>query len=137
MENAAWRMVLMTAVLAVLLGAAAEGQCTVRNDSDQSLVIVPTAKSSASVTYNVDSSVVLNGPQQHCYFRNPHTGHQKGPVMLANGRTYAIVDSQVQGEVNVCVTSFLGGLLSYGAVISAGIYPLGDVPQSKTLMRPL
>ncbi|MCO5612329.1 hypothetical protein L7F22_066596 [Adiantum nelumboides] len=124
MENAApgrTMMVLALVLLAVLVAAGAEGRCTVRNDSDETVVIVPTARGSSSVTCNAGSSVVLQGPQQHCYFRNPRTGHQKGPVMLANGRTYAVVDSQVDGEVDVCSTSTLGGLLTYGAVISAGI----------------
>ncbi|KAH7307753.1 hypothetical protein KP509_22G075500 [Ceratopteris richardii] len=111
-------------LLFLLVGAAApfaEGRCTIRNDSGQALVIVPTVQAAASVTVDVGAAAVLEGAQQHCYFRNPYTGHQKGPVFLASGRVYAIVDAQVQGEVNVCVASILSGVLNLGAVISAGI----------------
>ncbi|KAH7307754.1 hypothetical protein KP509_22G075600 [Ceratopteris richardii] len=95
-------------LLFLLVGAVApfaEGRCTIRNDFGQALVIVPTVQAAASVTVDVGAAVVLEGAQQHCYFRNPYTGHQKGPVFLASDRVYAIVDAHVQGEINVCVAS--------------------------------
>ena len=112
---------LVLALCLVVGGGAAEGKCVVKNKSGQALVIVPVVEAAVEVVVEVGASVVLEASQQHCYLKNKHSGHKKGPVQLANGGVYAIVDATVAGQVNLCIASLLNGILTIGVVILGGV----------------
>ncbi|KAH6557776.1 hypothetical protein KP509_1Z094700 [Ceratopteris richardii] len=84
------RALVSSLACALLMSAAlsaVEANCKIKNDSSKKVIIIP-VEVDVTIEVDVGATVELPPAQQNCYFKNPATGHKKGPVKLKDKGTY-------------------------------------------------
>ncbi|KAH6557383.1 hypothetical protein KP509_14G024100 [Ceratopteris richardii] len=117
-----WALRLFLACLVVVCTSSAltEANCKVKNDSGKKVVIVPV---DVDITIEVDVGVTVELPpaQQKCYFKNPESGNQQGPVALKDGSTYFCKDGAVEGTIDLYLGVYVLGILQLSVKIFVGL----------------
>ncbi|KAH7415027.1 hypothetical protein KP509_14G024000 [Ceratopteris richardii] len=116
-----WALRLFLACLVVVCTSSAltEANCKVKNDSGKKVVIVL----DVDITIEVDVGVTVELPpaQQKCYFKNPESGNQQGPVALKDGSTYFCKDGAVEGTIDLYLGVYVLGILQLSVKIFVGL----------------
>ncbi|KAH6557775.1 hypothetical protein KP509_1Z094600 [Ceratopteris richardii] len=112
------RALVSSLACALLMSAAlsaVEANCKIKNDSSKKVIIIP-VEVDVTIEADVGATVELPPAQQNCYFKNPATGHKKGPLKLKDKGTYVCKDG-AGGGIDVYVGVYVLGILQLSAKI--------------------